>query len=472
MTRVVGLLSQAVLVVVGVLPGLGSHSPAASLTPAAPSTPMAVAPAPAATGSSSGAASTTTSSGQQFASAAATPRSPANALPPTTPIRFGAVRGTPKASWIPSDGQVNALATDGVYVYLGGTFTSLTNLANGQVQPHAGLARVNLSTGVADSTWNPSVVGTVDALAYRASTATLFVGGLFTSVNGASRSNLAAVSTSGGGALGALNPAPDDEVRALLLDGTKLVVGGVFTTIAGASQHRLARLDAGTGANDASFTPNVSGGGVFAIVRPPGSNVYAIGGGFTLINTQPHSFLGQVSVSSGAGQSWTPSFVCSAGVKCQALSLAADGTSLYAAIAGPGGQTAAYDLTSGQRRWVVASDGNSQAVALYAGELYVGGHFNVSFGGQLRRTLAAVDARTGKLDPGFRPSAQSTFPGTEAMLATSVGVVAGGAQLAIGGTAQSRLAIFPRTAVAAMANKVPPGLGPANAVRRAMSSMR
>lgn len=472
MTRVVGLLGQAVLLVVAVLPGLGSPSPAA---PAAPTTPLAVAPtavlpAPSSTSSSAGAS---TSSAQQFAAAAAaTPRSPANALPGPMPVRFGAVRGTPKASWIPSDGQVNALATDGTYVYLGGTFTSLTNPVNGQVQTHAGLARVNLTTGVADSTWNPSVVGTVDALAYRSSTSTLYVGGLFTSVNGGNRSNLAAVSTSGGGSLGAFNPAPDDEVRALLLDGTKLVVGGVFTTIAGASQHRLARLDATTGVNDASFTPNVSGGGVFAVVRPPGSSAYAIGGGFTLINNVSHSFLGQVSVSSGTGLAWTPSFVCSAGVKCQALSLAADGTSVYAAIAGPGGQTAAYDLTSGQRRWVVASDGNAQAVALYAGELYVGGHFNVSFGGQLRRTLAAVDAHTGALDPGFRPSAQSTFPGTEAMLATPAGVVAGGAQLAIGGTAQSRLAIFPKNDGSATANKVPQGLGPGFAVRRTLSSMR
>jgi Domain of unknown function (DUF5122) beta-propeller len=466
MTRVVGLLGQAILVVIGVLPGLGSPSPAATAPPAAPSTPLAVAPAPAATNLA------LAGSGAATLAATASTRSPADAQPGPMPLRFGAVHATPKASWIPSDGQVNALATDGTYVYLGGTFTALTNPANGQVQPHAGLARVNLATGVADSTWSPSVVGTVYALAYRASTSTLFVGGLFTSVNGTARTNLAAVSATGSGAVGSLNPAPDDEVRAMVLDGSKLVVGGLFNTITGVTQHRLARLDPSTGANDTGFTPNVSGGGVLAIVRPPGSSNYVIGGAFTLINGQAHSFLGQVSVSTGSVLSWAPSFVCSTGVKCPVLGLAADGTSVYAAIAGPGGQTAAYDLSSGQRRWVVASDGNAQAVALYAGELYVGGHFNVSFGGQLRRTLAAVDARTGALDPGFRPAAQSTFPGTEAMLTTSVGIVSGGAQLAIGGTAQSRLAIFPKTASAATANDVPQGLGPGFVVRRTLGSMR
>lgn len=436
---------------------------------AVPTTVFAVAPAPATTPNHAAARST---AGTQAMATGSSLRSPADALPGAFPVRFGAVTRTPKASWMPANGQVNALATDGTYVYLGGTFTSLTNPANGQVQTHAGLARINLASGVADSTWNPSVVGQVDALAYRASSGTLFVGGLFSSVNGATRANLAAVSTSGSGALGSFNPAPDDEVRALLLDGTKLVVGGVFTTIAGASQHRLARLDATSGANDTGFTPNVSGGGVFAVVRPPGSSVYAIGGGFTLINNVSHTFIGQVSVSSGAGQAWAPSTVCPPGVKCQALSLDANGTTLFAAIAGPGGQTAAYNLSSGQRQWVVASDGNSQAVALYGGELYVGGHFNVSFGGQLRRTLAAVDPRTGALDPGFRPSAQSTFPGTEALLATPSGLVAGGAQLAIGGTDQGRFAIFPKNGTAGTAKLVPAGQGPGKAVRLPLNRMR
>jgi outer membrane protein assembly factor BamB len=295
---------------------------------------------------------------------------------------------------------------------------------------------------------------------------------LFTTVNGASRANFAAVSSTGTGALGSMNPAPDDEVRALLLDGSKLVVGGTFTTITGDPQHRLARLDATTGALDAGFTPNVSGGGVFAITRPPGANVYAIGGGFTLIGNNPHNFIGMVNAATGAANAWTPSTVCPPGIKCQALSLDSDGTRVYAAIAGPGGQTAAYDLSSGQRIWVVASDGNAQALALYGGELFVGGHFNTSFGGRLRRTLAAVDARTGAVDPNFRPSATSTFPGTEAMLATPVGVVAGGAQLSIGATAQSRFAIFPATTVAPTAKKVG-GTGLSNyAVRRTLSRMR
>jgi hypothetical protein len=164
--------------------------------------------------------------------------------------------------------------------------------------------------------------------------------------------------------------------------------------------------------------------------------------------------------------------VCPSGVKCPALSLDSDGARIYAAIAGPGGQTAAYDLASGQRMWVVASDGNAQAVVLYDGELFVGGHFNVSFGGQLRRTLAAVDPRTGAVDPNFRPSATNTFPGTEALLATSSGVVAGGAQTAIGATAQSRLAIFPPTTVAPTVKQVGRTGSSSSAVRRVLSSMR
>jgi Domain of unknown function (DUF5122) beta-propeller len=425
--RIVRLAMHGLLIVLASLPGLLAVRPAAA--PVAPASALAV---PAAT--------VAPAAPVNRLAAAGVTASPV--VPGPVPPRFGLVKPAPMASWIPN-GQVNALATDGTYVYLGGSFTAMTDPRTGLSQAHAGLARVNLTTGASDSTWNPSVTGTVDALALRTNSNTLYVGGLFTAVNGQARSNLAAVSTTGAGAVGAMDPAPNDEVHALLLDGGKLVVGGVFTTITGAAQHRLARLDATTGALDTGFTPNVSGGAVLTVIRPPGSSVYALGGGFTMIGNNPHSFLGLVGVSTGAVNAWVPSSVCPTGIKCQALSVASDGVRIYAAIGGPGGQTAAYDLATGHRDWVVVADGNAQAVVLYGSELYVGGHFNTSFGGRLRRTLAAVDARTGALDPTFHPSAVQAFPGTEAMLATPVGVVAGGAQLSIGGTAQSRLAIFP-----------------------------
>ena len=76
------------------------------------------------------------------------------------PARSGLIGSTPRASWIP-DAQVNALATDGTYVYLGGTFTALVNPVTGMSQTHTRLARINIATGVADGTWSPAVNGTI-----------------------------------------------------------------------------------------------------------------------------------------------------------------------------------------------------------------------------------------------------------------------------------------------------------------------
>jgi trimeric autotransporter adhesin len=361
------------------------------------------------------------------------------------PPRSGLIGSTPRASWIP-DTQVNALATDGTYVYLGGTFTALVNPATGLSQPHTRLARINIATGVADGTWSPTVNGTIRALAYSAADSTLFVGGLFTDVNGAARTNLAGISTTGNGvgtgAVRAMAPNPDDEVRALMMDQGELVVGGSFLNIAGFLQRRLAKLDPTTGARDTTFTPQANAG-VFAITHPPGSGVYAVGGAFTTLGNNPHSYLGLVNRTTGAPSSWSPSALCPPTFICPVISVASNGAQIFAAAGGPGGQAIGYDLATGTRQWVQVANGNTQAIVVFGQEVYVGGHFDPTFGNQHRQTLAAVNARSGAIDPSFRPSAKSTFPGTEALLPTPDGLIVGGAQLNIGGTAQSRFAIFP-----------------------------
>jgi hypothetical protein len=364
------------------------------------------------------------------------------------PARSGLIGSTPRASWIP-DAQVNALATDGTYAYLGGTFTALVNPATGMSQTHTRLARINIATGVADSTWSPAVNGTIRALAYSPADSTLFVGGLFTDVNGAARTNLAGIDTTGNGvgtgAVRSMAPNPDDEVRALMIDQGELVVGGSFLNIAGFLQRRLAKLDISTGARDTGFTPQVNAG-VFAITHPPGSGVIAVGGAFTTLGNNPHSYLGLVNRTTGAVSSWTPSALCPPMSICPVISLASNGSQIFAAAGGPGGQAIGYALATGTRQWVQIANGNTQAIVVFGQEVYVGGHFDPTFGDQVRQTLAAVNARTGAIDPSFRPSAKMTFPGTEALLPTPAGLIVGGAQLNIGGTAQSRLAIFPVTA--------------------------
>ncbi len=362
-------------------------------------------------------------------------------ISPSSPEQRVIVTPTPRSTWIPNN-TVYALATDGTYVYLGGSFTTLTSPTTTAFQTHARLARVNLATGLPDPSWTPSVDGDVRALAVDPASSTLYLGGSFATVDGTARTDLAAVSTAGSGSLLGLNRVPNGDVRALLLDGSGLVVAGSFTKIDATTRNHVAKIATGDGSLDPAFHPVVDGG-VLALTAPTGSGTYGIGGSFGNVGGVAHPFIALVDRTTGAVTSWSPATFCTAAGGCPVLGLASNGTRIFLGSGGPGGRVLSYDLATGTKQWDVAADGDVQTIALVRDELFAGGHFDPRFGGQRRQTLAALSARTGAVDPGFAPTATKTFPGTWTLLGTAAGLAVGGAQSAIGGTSLARFAIFP-----------------------------
>lgn len=84
--------------------------------------------------------------------------------------------------------------------------------------------------------------------------------------------------------------------------------------------------------------------------------------------------------------------------------------------------------------------GDCQAITLYEGRVYVGGHFDV-FAGQTRRKFAAVDPLTGALDPRWNPRGdRGVWELTPD--AASGRLYAGGEFTTINGQPRSRLARF------------------------------
>jgi hypothetical protein len=303
---------------------------------------------------------------------------------------FDTVTGMPTA-WDPNvNGAVSALALNFGAICAGGSFT----IVNGGL-PRNRLAAFD-GTGSATS-WNPNVNNIVNALAV-SSAGNLYAGGRFTTVNGGLARNRLAAFDVNGTATG-WNPSPNTIVGppavgvvALAASGGTIYAGGDFTTIGGATRNRIAALDATTGAAT-PWNPNASG--VVRTLVVSGGTVYA-GGDFTAIGGATRNRIAALDAATGSATAWDPN------ANGAVLALALSGSTLYAGgrfTIVNGGTTrnalAEFDATTGI---ATAWDPNAYApVSLFvralaldsAGTVYAGGDF-YAIGGRPQAFLAAI----------------------------------------------------------------------------------
>ena len=191
-----------------------------------------------------------------------------------------------------TNGVINAIVrtTDGGII-IGGDFTSV-----------GGAARSNLARfrpdGTLDASWNASTNGPVNALALDAS-GNLFVGGLFDDASGQGRFCLAKFS-----AAGAVDVAwtawADAPVLAVAVADDSVFIGGYFLSVATEPRSRLAKLSAtGAGALDESWVVPANNR-VIALQAGASGTLYAAGA-FTSIGDANASYLAKISTS-GAGE--------------------------------------------------------------------------------------------------------------------------------------------------------------------------
>src|SRR5262249_38103427 len=150
--------------------------------------------------------------------------------------------------WV-TDGPVYSVVRDGGTIYVGGRFSQVGPATGG------GLA-IDAGTGAAEQPF-PMVAGYVYAVAPDGSGG-WYLGGEFTAVHGQPRNNLAHLDA--GGSLTTWDPSADGEVRALVVDGATVYVGGLFSSVGGAARLCIAALDAATGAAT-PWNPSANGGG-------------------------------------------------------------------------------------------------------------------------------------------------------------------------------------------------------------------
>ena len=229
--------------------------------------------------------------------------------PPACPATPHSAAGPDGSDPIPSwgvDGTAIATAVVGDIVYVGGQFNNAIS-PTGATAPRANLAAFCLADGSLLSTFSAN-----------------FAGG---------------------------------PVKALATDGTSLFVGGNFTTLNGAPSNRLVKLNALTGVGDTGFSPDpipapqatppaILPDGVLALAYSSATGVLYAGGDFGKIGTG--AGMGQSTIVDNAAgfnaNGSLTSFTGGADKKVEAIAVSPDGQSVFLG----GGFTSVHGTARGQ----------------------------------------------------------------------------------------------------------------------------
>ena len=330
-------------------------------------------------------------------------------------------------NFLQTDGEVYAVEYDQAndLVYIGGQFTYV-----GRPEPYS--FAIDQTSGAIDFSFaNPNgqiIVSIPDG------NGGWYIGGVFTTVGGELRNNLAQLDATG--QVTSWNPNADDQVNSLAISGSTIYAGGFFTNIGGQTRIRIAALDANTG-NATSWNPSASS--QVATIAVSGSTVY-VGGSFTSIGGQSRNRIAALDAATGLATSWNPS--ASGPFDTNVFDIVVSGQIVYVGgrFNSIGGQTrfniaAINAITGAATSWNPSADAAVFSLAVSGSTVYTGGNF-VSIGGQGRNFIAALDATSG-LATSWNPSASNQVR-TIAVSGSTVYV--GGAFTSIGGQSRNHIA--------------------------------
>jgi hypothetical protein len=344
----------------------------------------------------------------------------------------------PDATWM-VNGPVRTLERVRSTIWIGGSFTRLRSSATGgRSIAVSGLAALDAVTGRPVAGLHlPQVRGTAP-IVYDLDFAggVLYAGGRFTSVDGSPRRNLVAIDPKTGRVLPFAANAPP--TFAVLADPD----GGVY-----AGKPHVRRYKA-SGARDFGFAtqvPTVSpassnGPAIIDLARAPGGDVL-VAGAFDFLNGEPHRIIAKLDPASGEPRPWALGGPLGTNARAIDLFVDAGSDALFAAVGGSD-FAARYRLSNGGLVWKIDTSGASQAIArVDADRVVVGGHFKwvaarrgIQCGSNKHPTgdcdprlrLAALDADSGELDPGWHPDVKPHYFGIWSVLVRKNSLHVGG----------------------------------------------
>jgi Ca2+-binding RTX toxin-like protein len=328
-----------------------------------------------------------------------------------------------------------ATLNDGIYV--GGFFTNIGNR----------IVRLN-SDATVDATFNPNANNAVLAIALDSS-GNPIVGGLFTTIGGQTRNNIAKLDPTTGLADATFNPNANSNVNTIALDNSgNSYVGGNFTTIGGSPRNFIAKLNP-AGVVDATFNPN-AGDDVLVITLDSTGNPY-VGGLFNTINGgTTRNFIAKLNPTTGVADAFNPNL----NGRIEAITFDSSGNPYvggnFSDIGGTTrGGSAKLDPTTGAANPAFTANASGAVYEITfdsSGNPYLGGNFS-AINGILNGGSAKLNPTTGAPDPAYSTNANNLV---RAIAFDSSGnPIVGGDFTAIGGITSSIGKLNPATGAAA-----------------------
>ena len=280
------------------------------------------------------------------------------------------------------NGVVWSQVVVGNTVYAGGQFTRARPAgaaAGTQEVVRNNLVAYNLSTGVMTS-FAPNVNGIVQGVTASPDGSVIYAVGQFTQVNGVNRYRIAAFTPSGT-LITSFAPVANGTVYGIAATASTVYVGGVFSSINSVARGGVAAINTSNGALR-PFTATQAGGSTRQVIVSPDASKVVVGGNFTSMNgsSTPGYGLAMLDAVTGSNLEMpVNSLIRNAGSNSAIYSLAGNASGFYGAgyvFSHTGGNLeGAFKANwNGEFQWVEDCHGDSYSVFPSGSEVYVAGH--------------------------------------------------------------------------------------------------
>src|SRR5215218_8819378 len=357
-----------------------------------------------------------------------------------------AVVSSNPADWTPHvlDGKVAAIVQVGNKIVAGGQFTKVASAA----APTTAIARSNLfafdaTTGAIDTAFAPVLDAQVESLAVAPDGLHVFAGGSFTKIDGVAQKSLVKLRLSDGVRITAFKGKTNARVKDMAVSGGRLYIGGTFKTVNGVTRTALAAVDPVTGALSGDVNLAFSGPRTGTVnidhfdISPDGSRLIAIGNWTYVAGLQRDQIVmlnlatTPVSVTDWATTRFQQQCASVFDTYMRDVDISPDGGYFVVGTTGASRWELGPTGSGQQPTWVDYTGGDTlYSVAITGTAVYVGGHqrrMNNSFaadkagpGAVAREGIAALDPING-LPLSWNPG-RDRGVGAFALVATTQGL--------------------------------------------------